>query len=150
MKKMIRNFIVLQMILLLFCNVALGGEAMKAGTILKNDSYVFTIDEAQRLQIRLDELEKLTLNQEEIIGQYQMLDELLQSENQAYQELLDLSKLQVNEYQQLHQMDLERISTLEKQQKLAKLEKGIYFGTGLLFSVLAIIVADKVDDGLEK
>ena len=65
---------------------AAAGDEVKAGTVLKQDSYVFSIDEAEKLKIRIEDLEK----KEQLLEQYKILDGLKIQQTDLLKNSLDI------------------------------------------------------------
>jgi len=73
---------------IIFSNIAYGSDVMKSGAILQEDSIVFSVDEADDLRKRIEELElkeeRLVAVQDLIVVQEKQintLDELLEVKN---------------------------------------------------------------------
>ena len=60
------------MFLFTLTSIANASDEMKAGSVLKQDSYVFSLEEAERLKIKIEDLEK----KEKLLEQFKILDEL--------------------------------------------------------------------------
>lgn len=131
-------------------NTSLAGDVMRAGDVLEHDSYVFTIKEAEELRKRLVDLEEQNKKQSELIEEYKVLDRNLQLQITGYRELLKTKEFQIDEYKKMHELDLKRIAQFEKSSKLHKAEKWAFFGVGIGIAISAILIADKIDDSIDK
>ena len=89
-------------VLLAFPQAALAGDIVPKGTVLEQESYVFTIDEATRLLKRIEELEakekelegyvKLESLRLQQIDLYKVNLEYSQSQNLRYMNLLNTNQ----------------------------------------------------------
>lgn len=137
------------MIILISCAItsnAWAGDVMKSGTVLTKDSYVFSIEEAQKLKLTIEELEFEKQKYLAIIEQYKDLNIITDEKHQSYLDLVSTKDAQISEYERLHSLDLERIKSLEKQDKVSSLEKWGFLGIGVGATITAILIADKIDD----
>lgn len=134
---------------MLLVSPAYAGENMKAGEKLSEDSYVFSIPEATNLMNRLSELEQEVERQKLIIDEYKILDQIQQQKAFNFVDLLETKELQISEYEKLHTLDTNRIKQLNRQVNASKFEKWAFMGVGIGITVGAILVADKIDDGIE-
>lgn len=134
---------------LIFVQPAYAGDVMEKGTVLKQQSYVFTIEEAKSLMLKLDTLEQELAKQTELLEQYQNLEGVLGRQNSNLKETIEIKELQITEYKSLHQIDLERIKKLERQNSISKYEKWGALTLGIGLSVGAILIADKIDDQID-
>lgn len=125
------------------------GDYMKTGEILLEDSYVFNVEEATGLMNKLSALEQEVENQKKIIEEYKRLDQIQQQKELDFIDLVETKELQITEYEQLHALDTNRIKQLNRQVNSSKFEKWAFMGLGIGITVGAILVADKVDDGIE-
>lgn len=135
---------------LMLSSQALAGDVLQKGSVLTEDSIVFTLEEAQTMRSYISGLEEDVKVKEEVIAQYRALDEVQQVQIETYQEYLMNKERQLNKYLEIQKLDEQRISTLERQAKISKLDKAIAFGGGVAITIGLLIVADKIDDGLEK
>lgn len=133
-------------LLSLFLTPAYAADEMRSGSVLKQDSYVFSIEEAERLKSRIEDLEK----KEKLLEQYKILDSLKSQQN----DLLKLS-IQIKDDQIILYKDI--IVEKEKQNDLIKKQKNkpflngaAIFGAGILFTSLSIYAADQLDDSIER
>ena len=144
MKKIVYAF----MIWCLLPSVSFAGDVMPAGTILTKDSYVFSIDEAERLKIRLDELEQQVKKQDELITQYQDLDEVHQQKEQVFDATIKIDEATIEEYERLHKLDTARVDKLEREQKFSSVERAGAFTLGVAVTIGSIMLANSVNNGL--
>ncbi len=130
---------------LFFINNAYAGEPMSAGEILEKDSYVFDMDEAKRLMIRMEDLEK----KEKLYLHYQELDESGLKIIDLYKTNLELKDYQILEYKEIVLNDKERINYLEKREKWSKIERYCFFGLGMILTTGSFIIVDNISDNLD-
>lgn len=135
--------------LLLVPSYAVGSEMMTEGTVLSEDSYVFSLDEAQELRMQIIELESSVASLEGQISEYKALDENLTAQNSGLEDIIDIKELQVLEYKKLHEADSYRLRRLERRSEAAKFERWGFFCVGVGLALGSILIADKVDDSLE-
>ncbi len=128
-------------LLMLLSTNAMAGEAYPAGHVLKEDSYVFTFDEAGRLMLRMEDLEQ----KEKLLLKYQELDVSNTQIIDAYKKELDLKDYQISQYKEISDTDEALVKKYEKKNNLSKLEKYGFFLLGVGVTTSSIIIADKVD-----
>ena len=146
MKTLFSLFMILNIFL---TSTAYAGDYMKTGEVLLEDSYVFNVEEATGLMNKLTTLEQEVENQKKIIEEYKRLDQIQQQQELNFIDLVETKELQITEYEQLHTLDTSRIKQLNRQVNSSKFEKWAFMGLGIGITVGAILVADKVDDGIE-
>jgi hypothetical protein len=149
MKKLFNFVTILVISLSLVSGQAFAGEALPAGTVLTEDSYVFSLEEAQELRQQIVALEEEVTSKDEIIFEYKRLDLNQLGQIEGLESLLDIRELQIVEYNRMHDVDLSRIHRLERQSKFAKAEKWAFLGIGISITVGSILIADKIDDSVE-
>ncbi len=135
--------------LLLFNNVTYASDRLPAGTVLSQESYVFTVEEAQRIKITIEQLEAQVKNNQAIIEQYKLLDETQLKEIEGYSQVVKLQEKTILTYEDWRKLDQERMLKLEKVQNRKEIENWAFFGVGIITTISAIVVADKLDDALE-
>jgi hypothetical protein len=134
------------MILAGMSNVAFAGDIKPAGTILIQDSYVFTIDEAEKLKIYVDELEQNVKKQDLEIKEYEKLDVIFKDKEKSYKEIVDIKDQQISQYKELHILDTSRVDKLQRHENTAKYERFGFFILGIAVTTSSIIIADNVND----
>lgn len=140
------NKLLFAFIFLMFSSVSFGGEVMRSGDILSEDSYVFTISEAEGLMRKIEELEASNLQNEKVIAVFKELDFNTSLQIREMDSLLKLKSLEINEYEHMTSLYRTRITRLERQSKFSKVEKWGFMGIGIGLTVGSIIIADKIDD----
>lgn len=138
----------IMMLLLLTPTMAFSGETMPAGTVLQEDSMVFTLPEAKRMAEYISELENKIEQKEELVA---AKDELIENKDEqilSFEEYSLLQEQQIGKYLEIQQIDEKRIKTLERRAKTRKLETAAAFTAGVAVAVTLIIVADQLDDRL--
>ena len=124
---------------------AVAGDEMKEGTVLKQDSYVFSIDEAEKLKIRVEDLEK----KEQLLEQYKILDSLKIQQTDLLKNSLDIKDGQINLYKEIILEKDDQLSLIKKKHNTQLLNNMVLFGAGVLFTGLSIYAADKLDDSID-
>lgn len=137
------------LVLLLLTTQSFGAEFVKSGTVLENDSVVFSVEEAQSLRKELLELEDTIIKNEDLITELKNLDENNQRQITSYLDLIDIRERQISSYKSMIELDRERIARLEKRDKGHKVEKWVFLGVGIGLTIGSILIADKIDDYAE-
>jgi bacterioferritin (cytochrome b1) len=133
-------------LILLLLNNAFAGDEMKAGDKLKYDSYVLSIEEANKLKKRIIELEK----KEELLTQYEKLNTLRKEQNEILTFNLSLKDNQISSYKNIIK-EYEEIEDIKNKKEVNKfIKNGSLILSGVLFMGLSVYAADKFDDSLEK
>lgn len=119
----------------LFCLIlsAFGGDRMSAGEILKEDSYVFTIEEAENLKSQIIELEEKERQLEiykKMVEEYEK-DDLYRLSDKYKETYIDNLK-KINSNNQLI------IDGYMKKNKFEKYRNASYFAMGATFAYSAI------------
>lgn len=127
-------------------NEAHAGERVQAGTTLKKESYVFSVEEAETIMKTIQELEFENKKQEELILLYKNLDAVNEEQKDELQGLLDIRQSQITAYEEWVLADSMRIKSLERQKKITEIERWGFFALGIVVTGGAIIVADQLDD----
>lgn len=130
----------------LFILTAFAGDEMKSGTVLKEDSYVFTIEEAKKLKSKIEELEK----KEELLEQYKKLNTLRIEQNEMLSSALKLKDDQISSYKEIIDEKDKQILLVEKINNKKEIKTYALFGAGILFAGLSIYAADRFDDSMER
>lgn len=133
----------------LFASPAYASEVMEAGTVLENQSYVFSLDEAQEIRQELLTLEGEVAKLDELVVEYKALNLNLSAQVSGLEDVLVIKDLHIEEYQKLHQLDISRVYRLEKQNSFGKVERWGFLTLGMAITVGAIMIADKIDDSVE-
>lgn len=132
--------------LLLLMAPAYAGDEMKAGTVLKQDSYVFSIEEAERLRVKIEDLEK----KEKLLEQYKILDGLKTQQNDLLKASIEIKANQIVLYREVIVEKDKQIDLIEKRKNKHLLNSAAIFGAGILFTSLSIYAADQLDDSIER
>ena len=130
----------------LFSGNVLCAEEMKAGDKLKENSYVFTIPEAEKLKARIIDLEQ----KEKLYFEFEKLNNLRLEQNNLLILNLELKDKQIESYKKI----ITEYDNLNKI-KEKNFNKKIIINTALVLSGVALTTvsiwsADKFDDSLEK
>lgn len=132
--------------LAMFISAANAGDEMKAGSVLKQDSYVFSIEETERLKVRIEDLEK----KEKILEQFKILDDLKTQQTSLLKNSIEIKDAQIDLYKKIILEKDEQISLIKKTKNKQFLSGAAIFGAGILFTSLSIYAADQLDDSIEK
>lgn len=125
---------------------AYASEKLPAGSVLKEEFMVFTLDEARRMAEYISQLEQQVQKQEELLS---AKDELIENKDEqiaSFKDYQDLQRQQIAKYLEIQEIDQGRIKTLERQAKTKKFETAGAFVGGIAVAVILIIVADQLDD----
>lgn len=115
---------------LVFLSLAFGSDEMKAGEVLKEDSYVFSMDEIARLQDRISELEEKEKKLElyiSLVEEYERKDNLVSLSDDYKNKYIENLK-SINDNNQLI------IDAYNRKDKFSTLEKYSYFALGVGFA----------------
>lgn len=114
------------MFVVLLASICFGSEVMSKGDILKEDSVVFTVEEAERLKSRILELEK----KERDLKIYKDLYSLEQDKCNIYSDSIELYKIKEKTYLEMNEEYKNIISQKEKRLRLNGYENVGYFALG--------------------
>ena len=127
---------------LVLINNSIAGDVMSAGTELKENSYVFTIPEAESLMNRVFELEK----KEKELEKYKQIDllknnkiEILEQNIEFYKKINKENEIIINNYIEINKQ-------LEKKQKWQKYENAFIFASGIATSIFLFLSVDYIND----
>ena len=146
MRKVLKFAILCFIACTLFPGSTLAGDVMPSGTVLEEDSYVFTIEEATELLRRVEELEK----KEEQLNYYLELEPIHEQKFTLYQSNIDLYKFQVTEYQHILNISQLEIDRLHKRQKWRWLENYGMLFIGVAITTSSFLIADAVTDHMQE
>lgn len=132
--------------LIIFTSIASAGDEMKAGSVLKQNSYVFSIEEAEKLKIKIEDLEK----KEKLLEQYKILDDLKIQQINLLKNSIQIKDSQIDLYQKIILEKDEQISLIKKSKNKQFLNGAAIFGAGILFTSFSVYAADKLDDSIER
>ena len=131
---------------LIFSPIANSAELMSKGSVLKQESMVFSVEEADALRVRIEGLElterKMMAMEDLIIIQKQELV--------VTNDMLKIKSSQVNEWRDLSDLHLKRLDKMERREKISSLENIGWFILGVTISGGAIYLGDKIGDNMEK
>ncbi len=114
------------MFFVLLVSICFGSEVMSEGDILKEDSVVFSVDEAEKLKSRILDLEK----KEKDLQIYKDLYSLEQDKCEIYSESIDLFKIKEKTYLEINEEYKSIIVQKEKRLRLNGYENVGYFALG--------------------
>lgn len=121
-------------------------ERVDKGTVLEEDSMVFSIEEAQDMAKYISKLEEELKNSQDLIREKNFLIDNQNSQLLLYSEFEDLKQKQILKYQEIQKIDEDRIKKLEKRLNFKKIENGIWFAGGIISAISIIVIADQLDD----
>tara|TARA_B100000131_G_C18116347_1_gene611420 strand:+ start:1415 stop:1873 length:459 start_codon:yes stop_codon:yes gene_type:complete len=128
--------------LVLAPGISHAGDVMPEGTVLTEESYVFTIDEATRLLQRVEELEA----KEEKLNLYLELDLVRTQQLDLYRSSLDLSRQQINYYVDLQSIDQGLIDRYNRRARFQTLENVGFLTLGIALTFGAFLATDSIND----
>ena len=135
----------LLMMLLLVPKTSNASEKLEKGTVLKEDSIVFTIEEAERLKQRVFELEKKEKELEETLK----LLEINKSKIDIYKINEDFYIDQSKKYIQIIDYQDKKIDNYRKIETASNYRNAGIFILGAAVTVGSILIADKVNDSID-
>lgn len=120
----------------IFCFIlsAFSGERMSKGDVLKEDSYVFSIQEAEDLKSRVIELEK----KEKQLELYKNLAEKYEEQEKLFNLSDQYKEDYINNLKKINANNQLIIDTYMNKNKFSKYEKASYFVMGMGLSYSAI------------
>jgi hypothetical protein len=125
---------------------AIAGDVKPKGTVLTEESYVFTIDEATRLLKRVEALEAKELE----LNKYKGLEALRLKQIGLYKLNLDLSQTQNTRYIDLLGTNQDLLDRYSKRDRLQTWENFGYLALGITLTVGAFFAADAITDQMER
>jgi hypothetical protein len=130
---------------LVFSPVAQSAEFMESGSVLVEDSMVFSIEEADALRIRIEGLENTELKVEALTE----LVDVQEREIVTLEELLEIKDYQIDEWQDLSQTHQDRVEKMERREKFNTLENVGWLILGVAVTGGAIYLGDQIGDSME-
>ena len=126
-------------------NICWAGDIVPAGTQLTEESYVFTIEEATALLARVEELEA----KEAELARHVELEVLRVQQVDLYRLNLDYSKIQIDRYIHLNQINQDLLDRYNKRDRFQTLENIGFLALGMALTVGAFVAADAITDQME-
>jgi len=126
-------------------SVSYAGDIMPAGTVLDEESYVFTVDEAKDLLKRIEELEI----KEEKLNYYLELEPIKEEKFRLNNANIDLYKFQITEYDRIVHMNRIEIDRLQKREKWRWLENYGMLFLGVAITTGGFLATDAITDHME-
>tara|TARA_A100001011_G_scaffold265255_1_gene274054 strand:+ start:5453 stop:5917 length:465 start_codon:yes stop_codon:yes gene_type:complete len=121
------------------------GEIMQSGTVLEQDSYVFTIEEANALLNRVEELEQKEL----LLNEYIALNTIQSRQIDLYKVNYDLIDQQRLQYTQLITLNEDLLARSRRQNQFRELKDWGLFSLGVAVTIGAFLAADRIGDTME-
>ena len=128
-----------------FSNIAIAGDIKPKGTVLEEESYVFTIDEATRLLKRIEELEA----KEKELTKYKELESLRLQQVDLYKLNLDYSQAQNQRYMNLLNTNQDLLDKYNRRDQLQTWENVGFLALGITLTIGAFLAADAITDHME-
>ena len=125
---------------LIFSSTALAGDIMPEGTVLQEESYVFTVDEATALMQRVQELEA----KEAELERYKELEQVRLSQIDLFKLNEDFYSIQIERYQQLDSTNQLLIQRYQRRDKLQTIENVGFFVLGMAITFGSISAANAI------
>jgi hypothetical protein len=136
-----KNIITILLLSLLSVNAS-AAEKMAKGSVLKEDSMVFTIPEATNMATYMANLEEKIKKYDLIIETYKDLIEVKDEKYKIQEEYLMIKENIIIKYKEIEALDKKRISDLEKRDSMRKIETIGAFVAGVGLTA-AIVIATK-------
>lgn len=130
---------------LLLPNPAIAGDIKPKGTVLEEESYVFTIDEATRLLRRVEELEA----REKELYKFKELETLRLQQIDLYKINLDYSQSQNQRYIGLLNTNQDLLDKYNRRDRLQTWENIGFLALGMSLTIGAFLAADAITDHME-
>jgi hypothetical protein len=118
------------------------GDIMPKDTVLEEESYVFSIEEASGLLRRIEELEV----KEKQLEYYIQLDSITKQKIRLHESNVDLFNYQISEYDRIIQLNSSEINRLHKRARFSELEKFGMLVLGMALTTTGFIVVDQITD----
>jgi hypothetical protein len=123
---------------------AMAGENMSAGEVLEEDSYVFTLEEANELKVRIEELEK----KERQLEEYKILEGAYIEQIELYKDNLNIAKEKEDTLKDIISLQDNTIDKYKKNEKWNKAENIALFVGGIALTTATFIIVDKISDDM--
>jgi hypothetical protein len=145
--KLFKMIIVLLVAMSLAITPCYAGEQMSSGTVLVEDSYVFTIEEAQALQVEIDRLEKEVVRQQELVTKLKSLDLIHTTKENEFEKVLEAERGKSLLYKELYVSTYDRVSKLERRRTTENIGM---LSVGVVTTIGLVLVADSIDDHIDR
>lgn len=133
---------ILTILMLLISINSFAGEKMAKGSVLKEDSMVFSIDEATKMADYIYTLEQKNNKHIEAIELYKQLVTIKDSKESTQEEYIKIKDEIILKYKEMQSLNDKRISQLERRDTIRKIETAVAFFAGVGFTT-AIVIATK-------
>lgn len=125
---------------IIFSSNAFAGDIVPAGTTLPEDSYVFSIDEAEALMIRVKELEAKEVELEK----YRELEVVRLEQINLYKFNEEFYSLQIDRYKQLDLTNQSLIDRYQRRNRFQSAENTGFFILGMAITFGSIAAANAI------
>jgi hypothetical protein len=132
----------LSVIFMVSSSQVFAGDIMPKDTVLEEESYVFSIEEASGLLRRIEELEV----KEKQLEYYIQLDSITKQKIRLHESNVDLFNYQISEYDRIIQLNSSEINRLHKRARFSELEKFGMLVLGMALTTTGFIVVDQITD----
>jgi len=130
------------MILMTLLFSSFAGDIKEKGFVLEKDSYVFTIEEAERLKARIVELEAKELE----LDYYKKLNKVNEQTIDLYKINEDLFKKQIENQKLISDINDDIIQKYNDSKKYNDFKTAGYFSLGVIVTIGSFIIADSISD----
>jgi hypothetical protein len=125
---------------------AYAGDILPAGTILEQESYVFTIEEATGLKNQIEGLEKNLASLTLELAKYKELETVRSQQIDFYKLNEGYYQLQISGYKELQLLDRDLLNKYRKRDKLQTLENIGFLSLGIGLTIGSFLLADSATD----
>ena len=130
------------MILMTLLFSSFAGDIKEKGFVLEEESYVFTIEEAESLRARIVELEAKELE----LDYYKKLNKANEKTIDLYKINEDLFKKQIENQKLISDINNDIIQKYNDNKKYDDFKSAGYFTLGVIVTIGSFIVADNISD----
>jgi len=126
----------------IFITTTKAGDVMKSGSVLTQDSYVFTIAEATSLMNKIKDYEVMELE----LKKYKDLEAIRIMQIDAYILNEGFYIAQTKRYKDLHLLDQELLDKFRKRDRLQTVENIGFLSLGVALTIGSFLLADAATD----
>lgn len=126
----------------LLSSVSSAGDLKEKGFVLKEDSYVFSIEEAERLKNRIIELESIEIE----LNSLKKINVINEKTIDLYKINENLFSKQIDNYKYISDINDEIIKKYNDQNKYNDLKTAGYFSLGIITTIGSFLIADHISD----
>jgi len=126
----------------LLSSLSSAGDLKEKGFVLKEDSYVFSIEEAERLKNRIIELESIEIE----LNSLKKINVINEKTIDLYKINENLFSKQIDNYKYISDINDEIIKKYNDQNKYNDLKTAGYFSLGIITTIGSFLIADHISD----